>query len=73
LHLGDFAVAQSFQHDEQERRALILHQGRECPLDVACARFRSARAGRIFFLDRGERRPARKRASRLRLRFVKIV
>src|SRR5215472_6818285 len=35
LHLGDLAVGQALEDDQQQRRALVLDEARQRPLDVA--------------------------------------
>src|SRR5262249_652352 len=82
LDFGDLAIGEAFEHDEQERGALLVDQHRERALDVTAAGFGPPRPGRGGVPEAGAgwwswigdsvgRRASDRR--RLRLRLVRIV
>ena len=56
LDLGDLAVRQAFEHDEQQRGALVVDQARQRPLDVAPAGLRPRHVRRVVVADQDRRR-----------------
>src|ERR1700693_6011572 len=56
LHLGYFAVAEPFQHHQEQGIALVLYQRGERAFYVAATCFRSGKIRSVVFLDRSKRR-----------------
>ena len=61
LDLGDLAIGEALEHDEQQRRALILGKLVERPSNVAAAGIRSAGHG-VVVVDLRQHRPPRQAA-----------
>src|SRR5450830_1414122 len=62
LYFRDFAIAEAFQHHQQQGMALVLDQRGERAFDVAAARFRTGQVRSVVVLDRQQHRPPRQRA-----------
>ena len=48
LNVGDLAVAQSFQHHQEQHRALLFHQRRQCAGDIPALGFGAAGIGIVL-------------------------
>jgi hypothetical protein len=72
LHFSDLAIGESFEHDEEQRRTLLLGEFLEGAGDIATARVGSAVAASPSLIGASTGRREIDR-SRLRLRLVKIV
>ena len=71
--LGDFAIGEAFQRDQQRHVALVPYQSRQRPFDVRAAGLRLRQVRSVVILHPRNRRRRASERSRFRLRSVRIV